>query len=92
MQCGEQEISGFILHWRGEWRAYHNACPHTGVTLNWADDQFFDLDKAYVQCSLHGALFQPLDGLCVYGPCHGQSLTPLAIRLTGDKIILSDAS
>lgn len=84
------EYEGFIVRWQGEVRAFLNACPHTGVTLNWAEDQFFDLGEMHLQCSLHGALFNPLDGVCVYGPCHGQQLTPVAITISNGKVMLAE--
>lgn len=88
-QVNGQEIDGFVVRWRGKIRAYYNACPHTGVTLNWAEDQFFDLEQKYLQCSLHGALFQPLDGLCIYGPCNGELLTSLGVTLADGEVVLS---
>ena len=74
----------------GEMRVYLNKCPHTGVNLNWQPNQCFDHAKEYVICSLHGALFQPEDGLCVYGPCLGQSLTKLPC-IVNDKGVFIDS-
>ena len=91
LQIGERMINGFVIHWRGRWYAYRNSCPHTGVTLNWLPDQFFDPGLDYIQCSLHGALFQPHDGLCVYGPCLGRPLTSLPVLQQGDSIVLDSA-
>jgi nitrite reductase/ring-hydroxylating ferredoxin subunit len=81
-------IHGLVVHWHGQWYAYVNRCPHTGVTLNWLPDQFFDVDMEYLQCGTHGALFQPQDGLCVYGPCVGRSLTCLAVVRYDDEIAI----
>lgn len=53
---------------------YRNSCPHTGMPLNWQPDQFLDLDKRYIQCAIHAAVFEPETGLCVAGPCSGQAL------------------
>jgi nitrite reductase/ring-hydroxylating ferredoxin subunit len=79
LHSGEKTINGFVVHWRGEWHAYLNSCPHTRVSLNWLPNQFFDPGREYLQCSLHGALFQPHDGLCIYGPCLGRALTRLPV-------------
>lgn len=68
--------------------AYLNQCPHTGVNLNWQPNECFDLEQRYLACSLHGALFQPEDGFCVYGPCRGQSLQPVALVIEGDGIFI----
>ena len=82
------EREGFVLVWHGQTRAYTNSCPHTGVTLSWSENQFFDLSQQHIQCSLHGALFQPLDGLCIRGPCLGQKLVPLETRLVEGQVVL----
>lgn len=74
-------------------RLYENRCPHLGIRLEWQPNQFFDRDEAHIQCSHHGALFEIDSGLCVYGPCRAQSLTPLPFELIdGTVIIHSDAS
>jgi nitrite reductase/ring-hydroxylating ferredoxin subunit len=74
-------IEGFVVR-RGECvTAFVNSCPHTGVSLNWSPHQFLDLDGEFIQCSLHGALFRLNDGLCVRGPCVGQSLQSLGVTL-----------
>ena len=59
--------------------AYINRCPHTGASLNWQPDQFLDHSGKYIQCSNHDALFRIDDGVCIAGPCVGQSLS--AVRL-----------
>lgn len=59
--------------------AYRNSCPHTGSPLNWVADKFLSLDGEMIQCSLHGALFRIMDGLCIWGPCLHSRLTPVAI-------------
>ena len=68
----------FIVNWHGSYVAYLNSCPHTQVNLSWSPNQFFDIESQYIQCSMHGALFDPSSGVCLRGPCQGQSLTPLA--------------
>jgi nitrite reductase/ring-hydroxylating ferredoxin subunit len=81
-------IEGILVHWHGHWYAYRNACPHTGVNLNWSPAQFFDLQQRYLQCSLHGALFEPASGYCVYGPCAGDCLTPLTLDVRNGAIYI----
>lgn len=58
---------------------YVNSCPHTGVALDWLPDQFLDLEERHIQCATHGALFRIEDGLCLAGPCAGDSLTTLPL-------------
>ena len=62
-------------------RAYINSCPHVGLPLNLSGDHFFDTDGKLLLCQMHGACFRPEDGVCVSGPCEGESLKPLAVEL-----------
>lgn len=73
--------TGFIFLDGSTPRAYLNQCPHMGVELNWKPGSFMDSDNLFLQCSTHGALFKPRDGECVAGPCQGDALTPLDIRV-----------
>ena len=70
----ESEVEAFLIYFNKRCYTYENSCPHTGVNLNWQKEQFFSLDGLYLQCSLHGALFEPNTGLCVRGPCKGSCL------------------
>jgi len=83
-----ETLSGFLLHWQGNWFAYRNSCPHTGASLNWMPDQFLDLAREFIQCGVHGALFRPADGYCVRGPCLGRSLVSLPIQLHAGEVVL----
>lgn len=72
--------------------AYRNQCPHQQVELNWQPHRFFDPDGIYLQCSLHGALFRPESGECIFGPCVGQSLKPVAVEERDGAIWLQEAT
>lgn len=78
----------FLVRKAGEIYAYLNQCPHTGGPLDWVPDQFLDLDRRWIQCATHDAMFRIDNGLCVAGPCSGQSLTPVELRLEGGSILL----
>ena len=60
--------------------AYWNLCPHRNSPLNWVPNQFLDVENQLIQCALHGALFEIDSGLCVAGPCNGDSLQPVQLR------------
>lgn len=84
------EVEGhsiFVVNKDGNYFAYLNRCPHLGVELNWNEHVFLDVEKVFVQCSTHGALFNIDNGLCVAGPCLGQSLQRIA--LSNDNGVLS---
>lgn len=75
----EQRIDIFVFRHKGEILAYRNSCPHVGVPLDWATGQFLDPEGVHFQCPLHGALFQIEDGLCILGPCQGESLETVEV-------------
>ena len=69
-------------------RAYLNICPHAGRQLDYAPGQFL-LDRGTLICAVHGASFDGTNGLCVAGPCKGESLRSVAVRVQGDEIFLA---
>ena len=71
-----------VLRWQGQVRAWQDWCPHwqTGP-LAWRRDAYFSGDGQALMCHAHGARFDPLSGLCTLGPCLGQALRPVALRL-----------
>jgi len=81
----------FVVNWHGAYVAFLNSCPHTQVNLSWSPNQFFDIESQYIQCSMHGALFEPASGVCLRGPCLGQSLTPLP-TVVHDEMVCIDLS
>ena len=82
-------IEGFVVRHDGIVRAYRDRCPHTGVPLAWSPDPYLDSDGELIQCARHGALFLIDSGECVHGPCVGQALEPLPIRIK-DGVVLLD--
>lgn len=72
-------------------RGYLNSCPHIGVRLDWRPDDFFDADGSSLQCTTHGALFEPLSGKCFEGPCRGDALVPLDLVLREGQVFLCNA-
>lgn len=82
-----QNLDIFIVHKDGGFHGFINRCPHTGVNLEWLEDQFLDSDQAFIQCATHGALFEIDTGHCIYGPCVGDSLTPIEIKISNNHLI-----
>lgn len=66
--------------------AYINRCPHTGVNLEWMPDRFLDRGGDFIQCATHGAKFRIHDGYCVFGPCAGDSLQPVPVRVIAGRV------
>jgi nitrite reductase/ring-hydroxylating ferredoxin subunit len=46
-------------------------------------DRYLTPDGELILCGWHGAVFEPLTGLCVGGPCAGGRLTPWPVRVVG---------
>ena len=83
---GEENI---ILLRRGEEVcAYLNICPHAGRQLDYAPGQFL-LSKGTLICAVHGASFDQTNGLCIGGPCKGESLRSIAVRVHAGDIFLA---
>ncbi len=82
----------FVVCKDGRVWAYRNRCPHTGAPLEWQPDQFLDIDKGFIQCALHDALFRTEDGYCLRGPCVSQSLQALPVRLEEGRILVDVSS
>lgn len=71
----------FIIKKDGRVYGYVNSCPHTGANLEWQEHQFLDMDKAFIQCSTHDAIFEIDTGLCIQGPCAGDCLTAIGVSV-----------
>ncbi len=78
----------FVIRRGPDVYAYENSCPHVGTPLDWIPDQFLDRDGSHILCSTHGALFRIEDGHCVSGPCAGDALKPVAVRVTDGQIVM----
>jgi nitrite reductase/ring-hydroxylating ferredoxin subunit len=78
----------FVVRRDGQVYGYLNRCPHTGAPLEWQPHQFLDPDGSFIQCALHGALFQPEDGYCVSGPCAGDRLQSLRVEVRAGRAVL----
>ena len=80
----------FVVKRNGRVFGYQNVCPHTGVSLDWMPHRFLDVDHALIICATHGALFEIDSGLCISGPCLGETLESVRIEQVDDKIFLVD--
>ena len=69
-------------------RAWLNVCPHAGRRLDWAPGKFLKSRDGLLVCAVHGASFELQDGLCVAGPCRGDSLRGVPVELHEGMVIL----
>lgn len=62
---------------------YCNACPHiNGAPMAWKQHAYLSADGRHIMCYAHGARFLLESGLCVQGPCIGQSLEPVPLQIS----------
>ena len=78
----------FVVRHHQDYSAFYNQCPHTGAPLNWQPDRFLTIDERHILCGIHGARFRLTDGLCISGPCVGQSLTAITVVVKNDIVHL----
>jgi nitrite reductase/ring-hydroxylating ferredoxin subunit len=65
---------------------YRNSCPHVGVGLDWGDGNCMNGPDQLI-CAMHGALFEAGSGLCIDGPCSGQSLQRVPVRIEDGRVV-----
>ena len=76
---------GFLVRTGETLAAFVDACPHTGASLSNGSDRYLTRDGARILCVQHGALFD-FEGLCLAGPCAGQTLTPWPIAVADGRV------
>jgi nitrite reductase/ring-hydroxylating ferredoxin subunit len=67
---------------------YVNSCPHTGMPLDYQPGRFLNADGTLIQCSTHGAEFRIDDGYCVSGPCEGDRLRAVNVKIRRGKVFI----
>ena len=72
---------GFVVRKGNVVRGYVDRCPHMGLPLAQALDDYLTNDARLIACSWHGALFDVDSGACVGGPCVGSALTPWPVAV-----------
>ena len=83
---GEENL--ILLRHGAQVRGYLNVCPHAGRRLDYAPGKFL-LKNDTLICAVHGATFNQDDGLCIAGPCRGEHLRAVAVRVEGSAVQLA---
>ncbi|MBS0433166.1 MAG: Rieske 2Fe-2S domain-containing protein [Proteobacteria bacterium] len=66
--------------------AWLNICPHAGRRMDYAPNLFL-FKQGQLTCAVHGATFALAQaGLCVQGPCRGESLTAVPLRVADGMV------
>jgi nitrite reductase/ring-hydroxylating ferredoxin subunit len=74
----------------GEVRVFVNSCPHLGVSLDWAQGRFLNVEGTHIICAVHGARFRLEDGLCDLGICHGDRLEQVMTQINDGMLCVPD--
>ncbi len=78
----------FAVKKDGRIRVYVNSCPHIGLPLEMMPNRFLDSKKQTIICSAHGARFRIEDGLCITGPCMGEALEAVPMRIVDGQVVV----
>jgi len=87
--CQKYRVDAFLINHGGNFFAYVNRCRHMTTPLDFIRDEFLSEDRRYLMCYTHGALYEPNTGLCVAGPCKGESLFPLPLRVDRGEVLVN---
>ena len=87
--CQKYRIDAFLINHRGNFFAYVNRCRHMTTPLDFIRDEFLSEDRSHLMCYTHGALYEPHTGLCVAGPCKGESLYPLPLVVDRGEVLVT---
>ena|SRR5688500_10782498 len=86
--CQKYRVDGFLINDRGSFHAYVNRCRHMPTPLDFVRDEFVSDDGRFLRCYTHGALYEFSTGLCVDGPCKGESLFRLPVRIDRGEVLV----
>ena len=81
----------FVYNDAGNFRGFHNSCPHFDVPMNHTPEELFTPDGEYFQCVTHYAKFDKSSGICVYGPCEGKSLQRIPLTMEANNLKIGTA-
>jgi naringenin degradation protein FdeD len=87
--CQKYRVAGFLVNDGGRFHAYVNRCRHMPTPLDFIRDQFVSEDGRYLMCYTHGALYERGTGLCISGPCEGESLYQLPVCVDQGEVLVS---
>jgi len=86
--CRRYRVDGFLVNDHGSFHAYVNRCRHMTTPLDFIRDQFLSEDRRHLMCYTHGALYEFATGLCIAGPCKGEALYRLPVRVDRGEILV----
>ena len=83
------DAESILLHRDGDTvRAWLNICPHAGRRLDWSPGKFLRSKDGGLVCAAHGATFELAAGVCIAGPCRGESLRAVVVEVRDEAVWL----
>src|SRR5919108_1243974 len=86
--CQKYRLDAFLINDHGCFHAYVNRCRHMPTPLDFVRDEFLSDDGRFLRCYTHGALYEFSTGLCVDGPCKGETLFRLPVRIDHGEVLV----
>jgi nitrite reductase/ring-hydroxylating ferredoxin subunit len=86
--CQKYRLDAFLINDRGRFHAYVNRCRHMPTPLDFVRDEFLSDDGRYLRCYTHGAVYEFATGLCIDGPCKGESLYRLPVQIDKGEVLV----
>ena len=87
LRCQGNTVEGLLVGYEDKIFAYVNRCCHISLSMDWVDNQFFTEDKRHLVCANHGATYEPTTGECIWGPCLGEFLQSVPIKIDKGNIL-----
>jgi nitrite reductase/ring-hydroxylating ferredoxin subunit len=78
---------GFVVRRGATVHGYVDRCPHAGLPLARALDDYLTPAGDLIACGWHSALFDVETGACKGGPCTGGALTPWPVEVSDGLIV-----
>ena len=82
----------FVYKKGDEITAFRNACPHYNIPLNHVPGDVFTTDGKAFLCMTHFAKFDTGSGLCIEGPCKGESLDLIPLHHKDKQLFIGQYS
>lgn len=70
--------------------AYVNACPHFGVPLAKKPEHLLFKPHQSLSCNVHYARFRWQDGVCEFGDCKGDRLSPIPVCVENGLVKIAE--
>ena len=85
---GTRQDTVFVVRRGNDVRVYRDMCPHQGSPMAWRRHAYLNAARERIVCNAHGAQFEIDTGVCVLGPCLGQSLQAVPYRIDAQDNVL----